>query len=651
MLNSLRSSLQSKILFVFVVGVVIPALIAAAVGVISTSEKLQNDAALKEESELNSQINLFELELERVVDKTLFVAQAPAVNGFLAVLVGENPEEYDLGYRRAQDLYRAFIANNPEVQDLRLISVEGQELIRISRTSNSGMTFASPESLQFLRNESLYTQALTLPNGSVAISEFDFNSGTAIGIDAYQPSLHYATPSYTESGTLGGVVMLSLDLEPMLELVSVGDQGEETHVLNLEGDYLYSTDFERVLRRDNYFTRVPESALALAEAEGTGILASENSAPNTFTAYSRLAPEGQAAGIDWIVLHERSNASVFEQSTSQAVISLLITLAFLSLLLLIVYASIRSVANPLRRLTILARAVGEGNLDTVIDVSHSQDEIGQLNRAFVDMVTQLRGVNAELEKRVSDRTRELQTVADVNRQISTILQPERLLQDVVDLTKERFHLYHAHIYLLDASGLNLELAAGAGHVGRQMVAENRSISLVNARSIVATCARSVRTQIENNVRQAANFLPHPLLPETQSEAAIALTARGEVLGVLDVQSDQLNYFELETLKVLELLSNQIAIALSNARLFENAERISRHEQAMGRIDRSIQSAVDVDEILKVTVRELGKALRVPMTTIELRMAEQSVQSPIGELSEANNSAPASLSLEIEPSQD
>jgi len=214
----------------------------------------------------------------------------------------------------------------------------------------------------------------------------------------------------------------------------------------------------------------------------------------------------------------------------------------------------------------------------------------------------------------------------VNVQIATILEPRRLLQDVVDLTKERFALYHSHIYLLNEEGDTLQLTAGAGHVGREMVGQKRQIALENVQSIVATSGRERKGVIINDTRASATFLPHPLLPNTRSEMAVPLISRGQLLGVLDVQSDQPGYFTQDVLEVFELLALQIATAISNARLYDQADRTrlydqadrtSRHDRAITEIDRRLQGALGVDEILQTTVRELGKALRVPYTAIEL----------------------------------
>jgi GAF domain-containing protein len=91
-----------------------------------------------------------------------------------------------------------------------------------------------------------------------------------------------------------------------------------------------------------------------------------------------------------------------------------------------------------------------------------------------------------------------------------VLDPDELLQAVVNLTKERFGLYHAHIYLADESWNTLLLAAGAGDVGREMVAGNHSIPLNVEKSLVARAAREQQAVIVNDVRSEPDFLPNPL---------------------------------------------------------------------------------------------------------------------------------------------
>ncbi len=180
-------------------------------------------------------------------------------------------------------------------------------------------------------------------------------------------------------------------------------------------------------------------------------------------------------------------------------------------------------------------------------------------------------------------TRQLQTVAEVTMTTSTILDMSELLQRVVDMTRARFGLYHAHIYLLNAAGDTLVSAAGAGEAGRQMLALNWHISLDDEQSLVARAARLRQEKLLNDVRTTPDWSPNPLLPNAQSELALPLIAGDVVLGVLDVQASEVNYFTNNDVRIQSTLAGQIAAALQNVKLFEqitlaNAEIHTLNEQ-------------------------------------------------------------------------
>ncbi len=161
------------------------------------------------------------------------------------------------------------------------------------------------------------------------------------------------------------------------------------------------------------------------------------------------------------------------------------------------------------------------------------DPIRQLVRASVVDISDRKAAAEALAKNAV----ELATVAEVSTTASTVLDPDKLLQSVVDLAKAQFGLYHAHIYLYDESWNMLMLAAGAGDVGRKMVAEDWTIPFDKKQSLVAQAARDRKGVIVNNVQAEPGFLPNPQLPDTRSEMAVPMIVADKVLGVLDVQSD------------------------------------------------------------------------------------------------------------------
>lgn len=170
---------------------------------------------------------------------------------------------------------------------------------------------------------------------------------------------------------------------------------------------------------------------------------------------------------------------------------------------------------------------------------------------------------------------ELATVAAVSSQATTILDLDRLLWTVCQLTKENFYLYQAHIYLLSDDKSTLMLAAGAGSVGRQMVDNEHQIPIDHPRSFVARVARTREAAFDNDVEHSDDFLPNPLLPNTRAELAIPMVIGSQFLGVLDLQSDETNHFTDEDLVSKTILADQIAIAIQNARLFtENSRRLA-----------------------------------------------------------------------------
>jgi GAF domain-containing protein len=155
--------------------------------------------------------------------------------------------------------------------------------------------------------------------------------------------------------------------------------------------------------------------------------------------------------------------------------------------------------------------------------------------------------------------------------LSAILDLETLLAEMVNQIKDNFGYYHAHAYLLDERGEQLVVAAGTGEAGAEMKARRHAISLNAPASLVARAARTGEIVNVANVRQAQDWLPNPLLPDTYSEMAVPIMLTGQVVGVLDVQEDEIAGLDEGDASLLRSLANQVAVAIRNARLFNEVE--------------------------------------------------------------------------------
>ena len=185
---------------------------------------------------------------------------------------------------------------------------------------------------------------------------------------------------------------------------------------------------------------------------------------------------------------------------------------------------------------------------------------------------ELKSLQTSLEQHVQVRTQALTSVAEISTAASTLLETDKLLQQVVDLAKERFGFYHAHIYLLDPTGSSLVLSSGAGAIGQQMVAQGHAIPLDRVQSLVARAAREKTGVIVNDVTTEPGFLPNPLLPDTHSELAVPMIVGEEVVGVFDVQSEIVGRFTEADIAVQTTLASQVASSVQNARSYVEIQR-------------------------------------------------------------------------------
>ena len=222
-----------------------------------------------------------------------------------------------------------------------------------------------------------------------------------------------------------------------------------------------------------------------------------------------------------------------------------------------------------------------------VDLSQENQETGvatALQRGFVynAMVVQLRNAVADLEKRVAERTHDLELAWEVGRRVTEkTTDLYVLLNDAVDLIREHFNLYYTQIYLADATGRTLILRAGTGEVGAELLRRHHQLP-IDSKSINGRAATDKRTQIMTNSEESANFLPNPLLPNTHSEISTPLMFGEQVLGVLDMQSDQPGALNETQLPAFNGLAGQLAIAIQNASLLAEVQQAHSEVQSQVR---------------------------------------------------------------------
>lgn len=173
--------------------------------------------------------------------------------------------------------------------------------------------------------------------------------------------------------------------------------------------------------------------------------------------------------------------------------------------------------------------------------------------------------------RLLDETRrradELQTAAEIARDTTGTLSLDVLLGRTAELIRERFHYYHTEIFLMDEGGRFAYPTGSGGDFSKDILQRTRKIS-VGSNSVIGYVTQVGEPLLVNDVIQDPLHLANPLLPDTQAEVGIPLKIGDRVIGALDVQSDRINAFTPNDISVLQILADQIAVAVENARSYE-----------------------------------------------------------------------------------
>ena len=287
----------------------------------------------------------------------------------------------------------------------------------------------------------------------------------------------------------------------------------------------------------------------------------------------------------------------------------------------------QSVAAPISKLKAVAEQIMGGDYSQQADVT-TTDEIGQLGRAFNSMTTNLRRLISGLER----RTRDLEASGEVSRSLSNILDRQELVFEVVHQVQSALNYYHAHIYLVAETGQNLIMVGGTGEAGQTMLNRNHSIPM--GQGLVGRAAQTKSVVLVSDVTVEPSWLPNPLLPDTKSEIAVPIVIGEEVLGVLDVQENKIRGLDDNDANLLGSLANQVAVALTNARLFEQTLKTKEEaEQAREEAEKAQMEAEQAKiaaEQAKIAAEQAKHEAEAANKTMEVQIWQTMGQAQLSE---------------------
>jgi GAF domain-containing protein len=216
---------------------------------------------------------------------------------------------------------------------------------------------------------------------------------------------------------------------------------------------------------------------------------------------------------------------------------------------------------------------------------------------------------------------QLQTAAEIARETIGLLDLDRLLSHSINLIRERFGFYHSSVFLLDDERKFALLRESTGEAGRQMKARAHKLG-VGSQSIVGWVTQNARPRVADDVTADPMHQANPLLPATRAELGIPLRIGETVIGALDVQSTTPYAFTADDITILQVIADQIAIAVENARLFSTTRDYLARHRSLYQVTTAAASSSTLDNALFSAAQGLRVTMNGARVAIFLLSPEQ-----------------------------
>lgn len=271
--------------------------------------------------------------------------------------------------------------------------------------------------------------------------------------------------------------------------------------------------------------------------------------------------------------------------------------------------------SPLQSFVQNILAIGTGYLliavlfrQATIGIQSAVEKLRESQKTLEATNLKLSELTRNLEQRVTERTGELglanaknerraaqfEAIAQVSRTISSTQDLNTLLPQITSVISRLFGFYHIGIFLIDSKSEYAVLSAANSEGGQKMLARNHRLK-VGETGIVGYVTSTGTPRVALDTGADIVFFNNPDLPYTRSEIALPFKIGGQVIGALDVQSKEPNAFAEEDISILSILSEQVGIAIQNARQYEETRRALSESEMLSRqfVQRGWQQFVKV----------------------------------------------------------
>jgi signal transduction histidine kinase/HAMP domain-containing protein len=415
----------------------------------------------------------------------------------------------------------------------------------------------------------------------------------------------------------GGVTAADVNLKFIWDVVSqirIGKAGL-AFVVDGQGALIAHPDISLVLQKTD-LARLDQVKAALAAPGGAGAPAQEVTVARNLRNQRVLTAQVAIPSLKWTVFVEQPLEEAFEPLEASMRRTVLLELVGITLAVLVSLVLARTMVKPIRALQAGAARFGEGKLGDRIEV-RTGDELQGLADQFNTMAARLQESYAGLERKVEERTRELQealeqqtATADVLRVISsspTDLQP--VLDAVAESAARLCEATDAQIFRVNGDELPRVARYGSLPDDRRGQALRITRGLVSGRAVLerrTIHVHDLASEIDDEYSEA-----RPLQEATGTRTVVGtpLLREGVPIGAILIRRLEVRPFSDKQIKLLETFADQAVIAIENVRLFQELQARTQdlsqsleETGALSEVIRAVSSSLDVREVLDTVAR-------------------------------------------------
>ena len=591
----LRSRLTTQIMLTVMLGFLAIGIIAALLTGIFNRQGLQDAQA-----EVIDQIieNSQEWWL-RAQEEVRFLVNASTTRAFANISLDStaSPEGRDALYAEMLQTLVSSLERQRSILAVRYITANGYVVAEVTRYDGGEVQVSTQPRLFDQMDQRLFQLGLGAPANTIITSDLTFRMYPNRDqlVEPLTPLMRFVAPvdSTGESMSRAGQIQIDVSPEPIFSLLRELAQTNaefielRRRILVLDGanNLLLDTNIlnANLLRRlANNFGVSLESQLPEVVPSISGELP-RNPFPVGDRLYTaRALPIGGTGSAPWRVLLADDLNSSLTTSGVFALAMLALVIVIGGGISLLASRIVGRALQPLEETAAVARRVSADDMGGDTLTMSTMSGMDEITQAFTQLRRQVGALNQSLDASTRRYQRNLEIASRISQETARLSDIDTLFQRTIDLICDEFGFYHAQIFLVDDVSEYAVLRYSHGEAGQALLDRGHKLG-VGSRSVIGRVTQASEPVVVNDTHSESTVhRPNPLLPDTRAEIALPMRINEQVIGALDIQSTLPDVFRDEEVQIFQLLADQLAVALQNARLAEQAQQRLRQVDNINR---------------------------------------------------------------------